>query len=91
MLKSAQSSFFKKRKNLENKKEKIKDKQEILNEFLKTNYPEELLKTLNVSLDFIPRQNIFLIQTNSKAFANDLVLKKEKIEKLFSKKVLIKG
>jgi len=85
-FKSIGGVVSKKLKNLEEKERSEIQLTNQFNEFLKQTYKEELVSRLRFSLRYIPAKKCLIIYTNSKIFANDLILKLDLMTKFFHRK-----
>ena len=86
MFKSVQKTFLKKKKLYENKESKTSEITKIVYKFLEANYPEHVIKNIDFKLDYDPNQRKLVIQTNSKVFANDLILRRSSLHNLLEEK-----
>lgn len=84
MFKSAQKIFLRKKILFDTKRKSQEDITEIFNKFLRLNYPEQLIDRLSFNLDYVPEKHRMIIQTNSKIFANDLILKLGELNRFLS-------
>lgn len=85
-FKSIKSAVFKKTKQLENKNNSENLLANHFREFIKNVYGDSMAKRINFSLEYFPEKRRLIIQTNSKTFANDLILRINFLTNFFLKK-----
>lgn len=83
-FKSAQNIFLRKKRYFNSKHQNQNNVSELFNKFLKLNYPDHLVSRLSFNLDYVPERRRLVIQTNSKIFANDLILKLGELNRFLS-------
>ncbi len=85
-FKSIKSIVLKKSKLLENKNDSEILLTDDFKEFLKNVYGNSMASQVSFSLEYIPQKRRLIIQTNSKVFASDLILKLNLLTSFFLKR-----
>ena len=81
-----QGTITKKLKSLETNSREEADFERHLKDFLRNNYNESVLQKIQFSLVYSSKQNKLTIKTNSRPFANDLVLRLGALTQYFLQK-----